>query len=923
MDKVSEKLRLKRPEDGSAGSILDGRPSVLPFLEAGGAVVSRTAERSVSLISRLSDGAAGARMAMSSLADHELRYGHGFIWVPVVMGAGAAYWFLAPANPSLMMTVGMAATLLVVSAVMRVGFMQVLVLLLGLFSAGMVLAAMESHRNATVILDTPVTTDIIGRVERSEVIGGGRTRYTVSVIDTAKPKLRRPPAMVTLVARAAPAPFEAGAVISGRARLSPPSGPALPGLNDFAFSAYFGGIGAVGFFYSRPIARDAALPPDGVLQALKRWLFALRADIGNRIRQLAPGDAGAFAAAIVTDERRAISEETVEALRLSGLAHIVAISGLNMALAAGICFVGLRTVLAAFQGLSQRWPVKKIAACGALIMVTCYYLISGFGVSAQRAYIMMVIMLVAVLLDRPSISLRNVALSALVILVWTPSEIMGPSFQMSFAATAALVAGYGLWAERARSRIREPLPLRHPVVTTAVAGWQFFLGVVMTSLIGSVATAIFSIEHFHRISTYGLAANLAAMPIISFIVMPAGLVAMLLMPLGLEAHFIALMAAGLEWVIAIAKAVAAWGGDTLVGQQAGWFLPLGTTGMLLLALLRTPLRLAGVPFLVAAIAVFFEGAPRPALSLLVSEDGTLVAYRDGGHLLVNRARPSAFVFDQWQRALRLPEPVRPALLEPGPESRLEPGAAVRPPAPGANPPPVAGSNQGERERLSYAVVAAARKRMDEVGGRHFSCEAKAWCGLRIGGTQGKRDTLDAKDPAASSLSSDGIDTLLVVTLEDSRYLGAACDAADLVIAPRVRIDQCRSGALLLSGATLRKTGALEIAFPEGGRSLRDQRNWQIVTSFDGSQRPWSVHRHYDWRLDRYDAGLPTWLVSAMEAKEASAYSMTGHPMAGYPLAGNADNAFPVQPEKLSFAGSDSPDGDMRHSAEIGLSDSDE
>ncbi|MBB4113617.1 ComEC/Rec2-related protein [Rhizobium sp. BK226] len=219
----------------------------------------------------------------------------------------------------------------------------------------------------------------------------------------------------------------------------------------------------------------------------------------------------------MTDERRAISNATTEALRQSGLAHIIAISGLNMALSAGIFFVGFRMLLSLFPGVAQAYPTKKIAAAGALIAVTAYFLISGFAVSAERAFIMMAIMLIAVFFDRPSISLRNVALSALVILVISPSEVLGPSFQMSFAATLALVSGYQLWKDR---RVRENAFLKLPIVRPFVAVAGFFGGVFLTSLIGGFSTALFSIEHFHRLTAYGLPANLATMPIISFIIMP-------------------------------------------------------------------------------------------------------------------------------------------------------------------------------------------------------------------------------------------------------------------------------------------------------------------------------------------------------------------------------------------------------------------
>ncbi len=404
------------------------------------------------------------RRRLPIMLEEETAYGHGFLFLPVIVGAGAASWFALPQNPAFwaFFLVFCVSTIVVIVSRYRTGTARLLPFGLALFLGGMMLAQFETWRRSTVVLDSAVTSELTGVVERREIDSKGRWRYIVRIERTANPEIRRPPRRASLLARSRHEPAEIGETISGRGRLSPPSGPALPGLNDFAFSSYFDGIGAVGFFMERRKNRRPCHLRRAWIADVESELFALRGAIAARIRATVPGDPGAFAAAIVTDERRAISEWTTEALRLSGLAHIVAISGLNMALAAGIFFVGVRTVLSAFMSFAQVYPVKKLAAFGALVMLTAYYLISGFGVSAERAYIMMAIMLVAVLFDRPSISLRNVALSALVIIAMSPSEILGPSFQMSFAATAALVAGYALWKHRAEGRDPEPLPFRHP-----------------------------------------------------------------------------------------------------------------------------------------------------------------------------------------------------------------------------------------------------------------------------------------------------------------------------------------------------------------------------------------------------------------------------------------------------------------------------
>lgn len=681
---------------------------------------------------------------------------------------------------------------------------------------GAVLAQLETWRASTVILDSAVTTTVTGAVFRREAAGEGRWRYFLHVSSTAGPTLKRPPEQAVLLVRSTHILFDAGDTIRGRARLSPPSGPALPRLNDFAFSAYYDRIGAAGFFFGAPARLDADAVP--LPSRTNRWgdslkgrIFALRATIAERIRAIVPGDAGAFAAAIVTDERRAISKETTEALRVSGLAHIVAISGLNMALAAGIFFVGLRTALGWFTGFAQEWPIKKIAAFGALLMATAYYLISGFAVSAERAYLMMSVMLIAVFFDRAAISLRNVAISALVILTVSPSEVMGPSFQMSFAATVALVAGYSMWSRRGHDP--EPGLLAKGRLAPVVTGWKFMAGIFVTSLIGGLSTAIYSMEHFHRLAGYGLAANLAVMPIISFLVMPAGLVGMLLMPFGLDAPFLTLMGAGLEAVIAVAKYVSAWGGDVNVGRQHPWFLALASLGFLLLSLLRTRLSLIGFPLMALAFFMTWQEQRRPAPDLLVSDDGLLVAM-PGSVPVTNRSRPPPFIFDQWQRVHALSNPVAP-LMSPG----------------GDLEPPLASDRKQQFSPQQIAAMGGAMQRDMEKAGENigrFVCRPKLWCAV---------------------VTKDGA---RLVTVEDGRITGLGCDLANLVIAPRAPFDQCRSKALLISGKALRRTGALEIHFNGSGTPAA----WQAEAAMVGHTRPWTGHRIYDWRRDRFDPTIP-------------------------------------------------------------------
>ncbi|MFM2282318.1 MAG: hypothetical protein RLZZ444_4549, partial [Pseudomonadota bacterium] len=720
-----------------------------------------------------------------------------FCWTPVFLGAGAALWFSLATTPSIFAILfvgGLSLLAFLFTSRERFVLRAVIgccVLILG----GMALADLQTSRMATIILDSPVTTTIRGRILAREADANGRWRYLLAVHATKEPQLRRPPQVVRLTLSGSAEGYGLGSVLEGRARLSPPSGPALPGLNDFAFAAYFDGIGAMGYFLGAATneiepERTRTLP-----EIISETMETVRTAISERIRSVVAGDAGAFASSMVTDDRRAISLETTEALRLAGLAHIVAISGLNMALAAGVFFFSIRVVLSLSQASAHRLPVKKIAAAGALLSVTFYYLISGFAVSAERAYIMMVVVLVAALLGRPSISFRNVALSAILILVLTPSAVMGPGFQMSYAATLGLVAGYTLWKEGTRFHLPFPVPAWGDQVL------RFVGGIFLTSLIGGLSTALYSAEHFHRLATWGLPANLLAMPIISFIVMPAGIVALVLMPFGLDAPALHIMGWGLEWVIAIAKWIASFKGEVVTGELPPWLFIGVTIGFLILTLMRTALRHLGSALIVLLLIGAMVAPDRKPPDLLVREDGAAIALVKGDDLALSSSRKDGFVTRQWFYALGMTDYRLPVTIA------------------------TEGLPEPKRDAKAEDLVQARAAMTDDVAGlasEALACRKKAWCLGRLN------------------------NGLVVAWIPVGAYVGLACDRADIVVTPApVRFTACRSGALLFSRQTLRRSGAIELRWPSAGRPP------VLEASFNGDRRPWSEHRFYDWRTDSF------------------------------------------------------------------------
>jgi competence protein ComEC len=297
-----------------------------------------------------------------------------------------------------------------------------------------------------------------------------------------------------------------------RASLRPPLGPVAPGAWDFARQSWFQGIGAVGFAYgAAELIEVAGEPPRGGISV---WLRNFCHLVSARIVDVLGERGGALATALLTGDRSAIPETTLKNMRASGLAHLLAISGLHVGLVADIIFVVVRLELAAIEPLALRYPIKKWAAATALIGSLCYLLLSGASIPTQRAFLMTSLVLLAVILDRTTISMRLIALAAFVLLLFRPESLMGPSFQMSFAASVSLVAAYGM--------LRRPLAKLASGANLKLRPLLYVLGVAVTSVIAGGATAPFTIYHFNRFAEYGLLANLAAVPLTGLWVMPWG-----------------------------------------------------------------------------------------------------------------------------------------------------------------------------------------------------------------------------------------------------------------------------------------------------------------------------------------------------------------------------------------------------------------
>ena len=293
----------------------------------------------------------------------------------------------------------------------------------------------------------------------------------------------------------------------------------------------------------------------------------------------------------------------------------------------GFVFAALRFLMALVPPLALRVPIKKLAALGALGAGAFYLTLSGGSVATERAFVTVAMMLGAILFDRRALTLRAVALAAVIILVLRPESLIEPGFQMSFSATTALVAAFRALTIWQPGRV--PRMLR-PVV-----------GLVVSSAVAGAATAPIAAAHFNQIAHFGLLANLLSVPLMGLLVMPAAVLAAALSPLGLGWIGLAIMRLGVAWILGVANWVAGLNGAlSHVPTPPTETLPLIALGTLYLLLWRGRARVAGLALAVAGFALWF-GADRPDV-LISGTGGTVGVLTDKGRVL-SKPRGEGFV----------------------------------------------------------------------------------------------------------------------------------------------------------------------------------------------------------------------------------------------------------------------------------------
>lgn len=555
------------------------------------------------------------------------------LWLPVAMGAGIALWFILPHPLAWAGAVALLMAFVLVGRLVGGGSRIGAIVTIGATAAGLGLALVWVHSgwSAGPVIARPVTTSFTGRIERVEplparaatrliIAPSGRNDLPDRVRLTLNDRDRRA------------AVLAAGQAIAVRARIMPPPGPALPGGYDFAQRAWFDGIGAVGSIIGPPVVQLANNDAD---QA------GVRGRLTQHIQAQLPGSKGGIAAALVTGDRGGIAEADNDAMQRSGLAHLLSVSGLHITAVVGGTLLLMMRLLALSPRLALRANIPLLAAGGAALAAMGYTWLSGGEVPTIRSCIAALLVLAALALGREAVTLRLVAAGALLVMLLWPEAVSGPSFQLSFAAVTVIVALHE------HPRVQGWFARRDDGLAAGMA--RSIAALVVTGIAIELVLMPIALFHFHRAGVYGALANVIAIPLTTFIIMPAEAIALALDTVGLGAPAWWVAGQGLSLLLALAHGVSDMPGAVLtMPRPSPWGFGLSVAGLLWLLLWQSRWRWWGALPVVIGSAMMMSA---PAPDLLITSDGRHVAARiAGGDYATLRARAGEFVREQLNEA---------------------------------------------------------------------------------------------------------------------------------------------------------------------------------------------------------------------------------------------------------------------------------
>src|SRR5271165_3718731 len=590
------------------------------------------------------------RKALAGALGREVEERRFFLWLPVMGMGGVALNLAADSEPALWAPIALTlvfAALAYMTRARPVAF-GVSLALAALF-AGFLAMSLRTARVAAPVLDRIRIVSLQGYAEEVDLRPVG-ARMVIAVVSADGLPRDKAPRRVRVTTRKSPN-VAAGDYVSLKARLLPPSHAALPGGYDFARDAFFAGVGAVG----STLGAIKVLPPPGEASLSQRFRAAIdqvRNRLAIRVDRIIGGDEGAIAAAMVTGKRDFLSNDAKDLIREAGIFHIITISGVQMTLVAGIFFVVTRRLLALSPALALNYPIKKWAAVVAMAGSLLYDIATGSRVGTERALLMTLIVLGAVIMDRRALTMRNLAFAVTAVIVLEPEAILGVSFQLSFAAVAALVA-----VMEARLAGVESDPVfymqqrgRAPPPGFLADLMMKPLALLIATACATSATASFMAYHFHDLSPYVLIGNPLTLSVIEFFAVPGALVGAALYPLGLDAPVWLYVGLGIKFILWVARFIAEAPGSTVhLRAFAPFALPFLALAVMSATIWRTwVFRLSAVPFAAIGLIGAFSG---PHYDVIVAPSGDQAAVRDAdGNLMIVGKRFNAFAAEQWLTA---------------------------------------------------------------------------------------------------------------------------------------------------------------------------------------------------------------------------------------------------------------------------------
>lgn len=565
-----------------------------------------------------------------------------FLWVPFCFAVGIAIYFAIKAEPTALMTLmAIFGALAFVGVKGWIDYKRGALSFVFIGCAALLIAVLgfTATQVRTSLVYTPMIVKkmspvgVQGAIETIEPLKeGDGSRVILKEVEIERLDPEHTPRKIRLKVRKDEG-LRAGQEIKVLAGLNPPSPPVAPGAFDFQRMAYFKGIGAVGFAYNAP----------EVVNAPKRQSYFwenLRQNLSQNIAEHTEAPKQAVLVALMTGQRQAIRDTDWKALRASGLAHMLAISGLHVGMVAGVLFFFSRLLMAAFPWFALRHPIKKYAALIALVGALLYTILVGATIPTQRALIMTGLAMVAIMLDRSPFSLRLVALAALVVLIFSPESLTSVSFQMSFAAVTALICFY--------EGIRPVWIAVHRQASIVRKFALYLTGVILTTVIASVATGLFSLFHFQNFALYGVLANMVAVPLVSFIVMPFAVLSYILMPFGLDGFPLAVAEWGVAWILATAHWVAGLEGAVIHASvwQHSVFIAMVCSLWFMFVWKGQGKWIALPVFGLLTVLTFFHKQP----DIQISARSELVSVRDAsGDLWLSTGRTDRYTASNWLR----------------------------------------------------------------------------------------------------------------------------------------------------------------------------------------------------------------------------------------------------------------------------------